>query len=177
MITVLTQFADSTTGIGALGFDGKAFLIQLVTFVLALLVLKKYAFKPIAKILRERRDTIEAGVKLGDEMRKERAALSAETDKIMHKARQDADGVLAEANDAARQTIRDAEAKAQSKADNIIADAKARTEQDMARARQALEQEIVGLVSDATEVIIDEKVDAKKDATLIDKALKGAGRA
>jgi hypothetical protein len=29
------------------------------------------------------------------------------------------------------------------------------------------------LVSDATEAIIDEKVDAKKDAALIEKALKG----
>jgi hypothetical protein len=29
------------------------------------------------------------------------------------------------------------------------------------------------LISEATEAIIDEKVDAKKDAQLIDKALKG----
>lgn len=174
---MFTQFAESATGIGALGFDGKAFLIQLITFVLALLVLKKYAFKPIAKILRERRETIEAGVKLGDEMRKARVALDAETEEVLRKARVDADGILAEAQDNARLTVREAEAKAQVKADAIIADAKARTEQDIARARQSLEQEIVTLISDATEAIIDEKVDAKKDSALIDKALQGAQKA
>ena len=44
---------------------------------------------------------------------------------------------------------------------------------DTARARKQLEGEIVGLISDATEAIIGEKVDASKDKQLIDKALKG----
>ena len=38
-----------------LGVDGKAFVIQLITFVLAYLVLRRYAFGPILKVLRERR--------------------------------------------------------------------------------------------------------------------------
>ena len=69
MIQPLTTFADSSSGIGALGIDGKAFIIQLVTFILAYLVLQRYAFKPILKVMRDRRDTIEAGVRLGEEMR------------------------------------------------------------------------------------------------------------
>lgn len=178
MINGLNHFAaeSSATGIGALGFDGKAFLIQLITFVLALFILKKYAFGPISKIMLERRQTIEAGVKLGEDMRKERQKLSAEVDEQLHKARKDADGIIANANDAARQTVREAEAKAHDKADAIIAEAKTRTEQDVVRARQQLESEIVSLISDATETIIDEKVDSKKDAALISKALKEHAR-
>ena len=69
--------------------------------------------------------------------------------------------------------MREAETKAHEKADAIIKEAKQHTLQDVARARKQLEQELIGLISDATEAIIDEKIDAKKDAALIDKALKG----
>jgi len=72
-----------------------------------------------------------------------------------------------------RGQVREAEDKAQLKAEIILKDARAQAEQNTARMRKALEGELVGLISDATEVIIDEKVDAKKDAALIDKALKG----
>ncbi len=173
MIQALAIFGDSSSGLGALGFDGQAFLIQLITFVLAFLVLRRYAFKPIIKILRERRETIESGVKLGEQMQKEKAELAAKVDEALHKARQDADGIIAGAQDTGRQAIREAEEKARAKAEGVIAEAQSRIGQETARARKQLEQEVVGLISDATEAIIDEKVDAKKDAALIERALKG----
>lgn len=170
---MLTNFAaESSSGIGALGVDGKAFLIQLITFVLAFWVLQRYAFKPIIKVLSERRETIESGVKLGEEMQKERAKLDAEVERQLHKAREEADGIIAGAQDAAKQTVREAEDKARDKAAGILQQAEARIAQDTARARRQLEKELVGLISDVTEAIIDEKVDAKKDAQLIERALK-----
>lgn len=173
MIAVPTQFAESSSGIGALGLDGKAFLIQLITFLLAFWILKKYAFKPILKVLNERRETIESGVKLGEQMRKDQAAFEAKVEEMLHKARQEADAIIAGAQDSGRQAIREAEEKAREKAAGVLAEAEARIAQDTARARKALEKELVGLISDATEAIIDEKVDAKKDAALIERALKG----
>ena len=172
LIASLTQFGDSSSGLGSLGIDGEAFVIQLVTFVIAFWVLQRYAFKPILKVLNRRRETIESGVKLGEQMQKERVALEASVAEALHKARRDADTILAAANEAARESIRDAETKARAKADSIINEAKERTAQDVKRARKELEQELVGLISEATEVIIDEKVDAKKDAELINRALK-----
>jgi len=173
MLNSLTTFGTSSSGIGALGFDGKAFLIQLITFVIALLVLRKYAFKPIVKILRERRDLIESGVRIGEEMKKSEVELEAKVEQTLHEARQTADEIIAGAQETGRQTVREAEDKARDKAAEILTDAESRIVSDTARARQALEKELVNLISDATEVIIDEKVDAKKDAQLIEKALKG----
>ncbi len=174
MIQFVTQFAaeESASGIGALGINPTALGIQLVTFVLAFLVLKKFAFEPIGKVLRERRELIETGVALGEEMKKERTELDKRVTKELHDARVKADGIVAEAHDAGRAAVAEAEGKAREKAEGIIADAKARGEQDVVQMRKALEKELVGLVSDATEAIIDEKVDATKDAALIDKALK-----
>ncbi len=175
MTQFVTQFAaeQSASGIGALGVDGKAFLIQLITFLLALWVLKRFAFKPILKVLTERRELIEDGVRLGEEMQKEQAKLEQTIDKELHEARKQADGIIAGAEQTGRQIAAEAEQKAQKKADGIIKQAESRIEQESARARQKLEKEIVSLVAEATEAIIDEKVDAQKDAKLINKALKG----
>lgn len=171
-MTPITNFAAESSGIGALGIDGKAFLIQLITFLLAFLILKRYAFKPIVKVLNERRETIESGVKLGEQMQKEQAEFEAKVEQLLQEARQQADEIMAGAQDNARQTVREAEDKAREKAAGILKEAEARIDQDTARARKQLEKELVGLVSDATEAIIGEKVDAKKDAQLIERALK-----
>lgn len=174
MIHLISNFAaEESSGIGALGVDGKAFLIQLLTFLLALWVLQRFAFKPIMKVMDERRETIEKGVNLGDEMKKERAELEAEVSKQLKKARAQADEIIAGAEETAREAAAASEAKTQAKADAILKEAESRIVQETTRARKKLEGELVGLVAEATEAIIDEKVDARKDAQLIDKALKG----
>ncbi len=171
MITIFAAEA-APSGLGTLGLSGKALLIQLITFALAYFVLRKWAFGPILKVLAERRQTIESGVALGEQMRREKAELEKTVTKELHAARAKADAIVADAEAAARETIRSAEDKAQEKAAIIIDEGKARGTQEVARARKALETELVGLISDATEVIIGEKVDAKKDAQLIDRALQ-----
>jgi len=174
MISPLTNFAAESSGIGALGFDGKAFVIQLITFGLAYLVLRRYAFGPILKVLNERRSTIDSGVKLGEQMQKEKAEFDSKIEDELAKARAQADGIIASAQDSGREAVREAEEKARAKADGIIAAAEARLEQDKARARQELEKEVAELVASATEAVVGEKLDAKKDAQLIERSLKEA---
>lgn len=173
MINVFTQFAAESAESGVLGLNVQEFVIQLITFVLAILVLQKFAVKPILAKLNERRETIENGVNLGEKMKKDEAKFEAKVAAELKKARAEADSIIAQAHDSAREVAADIEAKAQSKASATLAEAEDRIKQDTARARHRLENELVGLISDATEAIIDEKVDARKDAQLIDKALKG----
>lgn len=173
MNVLLTQFGDSSSGIGALGLNLTSFLIQLGTFIIAFLVLRKWAFKPVLKILNERRETIEKGVSLGEKMQKEQAEMEQKVTAALHEARAQADKVIADASDRGRQIIAEAEAKAKEKADTIMLSAEQRIDQDMKLARHRLEKEMAGLVAEATETIIDEKIDARKDAALIEKALKG----
>lgn len=171
--TALIQFGEtSSSGLGALGVDGKAFLIQLITFVLAFFVIKKWAVGPITKIMDERHKTIEAGVNLGDQMKKDQVAMEAKVAETLAGARTEADGIIASAHETSRQTVREAEEKARDKAAGVMKAAEQRIAADTKQARQQLEGELVGLISEATEAIIGEKVDAKKDAELIDRALK-----
>lgn len=164
-------FAASSTGIGALGVDWKSLVIQLITFVLAFLVLRKWAFKPIIKILDQRRQLIEDGVKLGEKMRLDESALEAKIDQTLHQTRAQADQIISDANNTAKQLMRDAEGKAKSKAELILSEAKEKTSLELSRAKRQLESEMVNLVAQATSAVLDEKVDAQKDQGLIERSL------
>jgi F-type H+-transporting ATPase subunit b len=169
---LILNFADSSSGIGALGFSGTDFLIQLITFGLAYLILRRYAFGPIIKVMRERREMIDKGVSLGETLEKEKEDLDAKVEDLLSEARVNADALISAAEETARQTVRDAETSARDKAAIIAKEAEERITQETMRARNKLEKDLVGLISDATEAIIGEKVDAKKDASLISRFIK-----
>lgn len=155
-----------------LGLNPTALVIQLITFILVFLLLKKFAFTPIVKLLDKRHKVIEDGVRHGLETQKEREKVDKEKAEIIRKARHDADEIIAGAQKEGRELVREAEKSAHKKAEAIITDAEARIKEETEQARRKLERDIAGLVSEATEAIVEEKVDAKKDADLIDKAIK-----
>ncbi len=169
---LILNLADSSTGVGALGFSGGAFLVQLITFVLAFLVLKRWAFKPIVRVMKQRREIIERGVHLGEKLEKEKEELDLKVEQLLGEARTKADAIVLEAQEEARQMIHEAEVAARQKVDNIVADAQVKIDLETAQAKAKLEKQIVGLIAEATEAIIEEKIDAKKDANLISQFLK-----
>lgn len=156
-----------------LGIDGKTLLFQFITFLLVFVILRRFAVKPIVAMLDKRHQTIDDGVRMGLAMEKEKAKFDKKLDGVMREARVEADKVISNANKEARELLRDAEKTAQRKADAMFADAEARIAEESKQAKRRLEKDIVEIVSDATEAIVEEKVDSTKDAKLIDKALKG----
>jgi F-type H+-transporting ATPase subunit b len=138
--------------------------------------LNKFAFKPIGKKLEERRKVIEDGVKLGLELEKERDALKKEVASMEREARHEADKIIATGHKEARAIMSETEKATAKKTEAMIADAEARIEEESLQAKLSLEKDIVGLIYEATEALVGEKVDPKKDAELIDKILKGRTR-
>ena len=70
--------------------------------------------------------------------------------------------------------VADAESKAKTRAEQIVADAREQLALDVTKARESLKAETVKLVAAATEHLLHEKIDDKKDATLIKQALATA---
>jgi F-type H+-transporting ATPase subunit b len=172
----LLFFAAESSGgspLDALGVHLGAFIIQLITFLLVFMILMKFAFRPIVRMLEKRRQTIEDGVKLGLEMEKEREGLRTESANVIRDARHEADRIISNAQKDAREVVREAEKAGQRKVDAMVEDAEARINEETEQARRLLEKDMVGLVAEATEAVVEEKVDAGKDAELIDKAMKG----
>ncbi len=73
LIFAAEEAAASDSPLAALGVDARSLIFQLLTFVLVFLVLQRFAFKPISRLLAERRKTIDEGVRAGQELAKERA--------------------------------------------------------------------------------------------------------
>ncbi len=166
------EHAEKATGIGTLGINPSAFMIQLISFVIVFLLLKKFAFKPITQLLVERRQVIDDGVRMGLKMEKEKEKLDEKVAAAFKDARHEADQIIAAAHKDAREVIREAEKAATAKGNAMLADAEVRLKEEGAQARKHLEKELVGLVSEATEAIVGEKIDPRRDAELVKKAMK-----
>lgn len=173
LVNFASETAEPASGVAALGFDLKAFIIQLITFLLVFYILKRYAFGPIVNMLDKRREVIEQGVQLTTEMVAQRDKLEAEVEKTMKNARKEADEVLTRTQVQAIDIIKEAEEEAKKKASAILADARTRIEDETLKARRKLEKDMLELVVEATEIVVSEKIDPKKDAALLSTALKG----
>ncbi|MGB3023781.1 MAG: F0F1 ATP synthase subunit B [Candidatus Saccharimonadales bacterium] len=180
MTDILTQFAaetaahgeQATGGIAALGINLQGFLFQLITFVLVLLLLRKYAYGPLVRTLESRRqaviDSIDNARKTAHELEK----ANDKTAEIIASAKQEAADIVALAHKEASKLAEETEAKAAKKAEHVIASAEARLSQDIEKSRQALRREMLGLVADATEKVLRTKIDGAADKQLIERALK-----
>ena len=171
LLVFFASEAAEKEGIAVLGIDPKSVLLQAGTFLLLFFILEKFALRGIVDSLEKRRKTIDKGVSLGLEMQNVKEGFDKELKDMQHTARNEADKILALAHQEAGEIIKGAEAAASEKADGVMRDASARIEREMQSARKELRSEMLTLVSEATEVIIGEKLDAKKDASLIERAL------
>src|SRR5579871_735651 len=120
------QFADSSasSGIGAFNLNLKAFIFQLITFVLVLLVFKRWVLPPIVKTLEERRKTVEdslANAQKTEDILKQTEARVAET---LQSARTQADAAIADAQAEAKRIIAAAEDRGEEAAERIREEAR-----------------------------------------------------
>ncbi len=170
---LLTVFGatEEAQGIAALGIDPLAILAQAFTFLVLFFVIKKFALDGIVATLEKRRKTIDDGVRLGREMEAEKERLDEKIAAALAKAREQADKIIAEGHTEAGEIMSKAETNATRKVDAMLADAHARIDEDIDNARKGLEQDMRLLVAEATELILEEKLDAKKDASLLTRAL------
>jgi F-type H+-transporting ATPase subunit b len=165
---------EEAEGIAALGLDPIAIGAQLVTFLLLFWVIKKFALQGIVNNLQKRHDDINRGLHLTAELDKQKAELDERVEELLRAARKDANKVIVEAQTESSKIIQAAEQTAGKKAEEIIASAEAKIERDIAEARKGLRTEMAGLVTEATETILGQKLDATSDRKLVEDYLKGA---
>jgi F-type H+-transporting ATPase subunit b len=164
------QPPESAGGLAALGLNWQSFLFQLITFVIVLVLLRKFVYKRLIKTLEDRRAAVEESL----EQAAETAKKLQDAEKTVADARTQADEVVSASRKEATQMLADAEQKAARRAEHIVEEAKAQMDIELEKARRALKQDTAQLVAQATERILGEKLDPAKDERLIATALKGA---
>jgi F-type H+-transporting ATPase subunit b len=177
MQSYVTQFAASGSNgdiLGALGIDVRVLVLQTVAFLILLFVLGKWVYPIFIKAIDDRQAAIEAGMKASQEAQKQAEVAEAKVAKELEEARKQADDILAATHKEANVMLTEAEEKAAKRATHIVDEAKADMQNQLESARRELKSETRKLVAEATEQIIGEKLDATKDAQLVDKAITKA---
>ena len=172
MITYFAEAASSPGILDALGIDLKLLIEQTVAFLILVALLSKFVFPALIRAIDKRQAALETTAKEAAEARKALEKAEAKADDILATARKEADALLARGNEAAAGAVQAAETKAKERAEQIVADARVTLDADVRKAQAMLKKEAVALVAAATERVIGEKVDATKDAKLIEQALQ-----
>lgn len=173
MYSLIVASTESNPGLlEALGINGKLLLEQSIAFLILVAILAKFVYPALVKAIDSRRDQIEAGMKEAKEAAEALEKAEAKVADLLAEARKEADGIIARSQKEAAAQVAEAEEKAKTRADQIVKDARAQLETDVAKARQALKKDTIELVALATEKVVKEKIDPKKDASLITEALQ-----
>jgi len=174
--SVLTLLAategEEAQGIAALGIDPLAILAQGLTFLVLFFLIKKFALGKIVNTLEERRKNIEGSLDKAEELQKQNEEAEKRVAALMQEARKEAESVISKSHEEAGSIVQQAEDAASEKAEKIMKDGEARIEAQIGKAREELKKETLDLVAQATSIVLDEKVDSKKNEALVKKALK-----
>jgi F-type H+-transporting ATPase subunit b len=132
------------------GFNMPLFISQVISFVIVAVLLRKFAYQPILKVLLERRERIESGLKNAEKIKAELARTEAQRQEILAKANTDANRLIEEARAAAAKVQEQETQRAISMAEGIIAKAREAAEADRARMLTELRREVGQLVVKTT---------------------------
>lgn len=155
-----------------LGVEWKLLLAQVVNFFLLLVVLRKYAYRPILRALEKRERAIAKSVDDAKAVEQNLAKSARERERMLEHAQKDANVILAEARSSAEGISATMKEEAQQRVAAILAkaevDARLMKNKVVDEARAELGRLVVG----ATEKVIRQKLTAKADEDLVRNALK-----
>ena len=144
-----------------------------VVFSLLLVVLKKYAWKPILSAVDERNKSIEDALKAADKAKKEMLALNTDNERILTEAKKERDALLKEGREIKDNIIAEAKDKAKIEADKILITAKEQINNEKMKAITELKNQVAEMSIDIAEKILKSELsDKNKQKELIAEALK-----
>ncbi|CAI8157784.1 MAG: ATP synthase subunit b [Crocinitomicaceae bacterium] len=144
-----------------------------IIFVLLLVILKKFAWKPILKAVDDRNNSIKEALSSAEKAKAEMEQLSANNEKILQEARIERDSIIKEARAIKENTISEAKNKASIEAEKIILSAKEQISNEKMKAMTELKNEIADIsIQMAEKIIKSELKDVKSQKKLIEETLK-----
>ena len=152
--------------------DPGLFIWTIVTFLVLLALLAKFAWRPLLQALETRQQAIRKSLDDAQQAKQELERLNAESAQILNRARLDADGIITQSRadgDRLREEIR---AKARAEADHIVKNAERQIQLETSRALEHIRREAVELSVMIASKIIQRNLTQEDNQHLIDEALK-----
>ena len=180
---VMFLLAEASTGGGVqqiaetFGVDWPHLLSQIVSFAIVCLLLQRFAYKPIVKLLEERRSQIAEGIAEREKIKNELAQAQARRQEIMVNADAEASALVEEAHTAAAAVRQLETQKAMAEAEQIVVKSRELAVQEHARMLRALKGELGALVVQATSVATGKVLTADDQKRLAQETLNQVRKA
>ncbi len=154
-------------------FSYGLFFWQSLLFIVLLLLLRKFAWKPILNAIDEREEGIKNALEEAENARKEMQNLTADNERILKQARIERDTLLKEAREMKESIISEAKGAAQIQATKVIEQAQATIQAEKQAAISDLKNQVAELsLGIAEKVVREELSDKNKQIKLVEDMLK-----
>ncbi len=158
------------------GVEPILLLAQMVNFAILLFILKRFLYKPILKVLEERKNKIATSMKQSEQIQKKFEELDAKQQEILDNARNESAQII----DAAKSEAKTLANQIQIEASNQAQQALKRAQETLALEKQKMisdaKKEIVGVVTSATQKVIGKMMTKKDKDRLVTEAVNETER-
>ena len=151
----------------SLGVNIGAVIWHLINFVLLIVLLTKFLYKPILKMLDDRSTRIRESLAQAEAVRAETARLEAESRSILDEARRQGQESLAQANRNAERIVAEARQAAQQEAERLVERARGEMTRERDQAFQELREQIAELAVSAAGRVINRSLDDQAHRELV----------
>jgi F-type H+-transporting ATPase subunit b len=141
--------------------------IQIIVFAILVWFTMKFVWPPIARALDERAQKVADGLAAADKAKTELAAANQRVEQELASTRSENAQRLADAERRAQALIEEAKARANEEGNKILTAARAEAEQQAARARDALRDQVAQLAVKGAEQILRREINPAAHAELL----------
>ena len=171
-----TEVQEEATGIGAVagtfGLRGDIFIAQLVNFLIVLVVLWKFAYKPIMRMLEEREAKIAKSVADADAIAVRVADLEREREAVITAARKEAQEVMMTAALQSEERKNEMVEAAKREVERVIQKSKEQMTVEREAMLRDVRKDIVDIAMKAAARIIHTDMDEKKSQSLAEEVVR-----
>jgi F-type H+-transporting ATPase subunit b len=144
-----------------------------VAFIILFFILKKFAWKPILKSLKDREQGIADSLSTAEKVKAEMTQLKNENEALLAKAREERAALIKDAKDTADKMVADAKDKAKTEYDRIVDDAQTAIEQQKNAALTDEKNQVGNLVIAVAEKVLRKQLSNKEEQENYIKQLAG----
>lgn len=156
-----------------LGLNLGYIFVHIFNFLIIFVVLRAWVYKPILGLLEKRRRTVAEGIENARIAAEARANAEKEAARILAEAQAEANRIVREATERAQAAVRDVRAAAEAEATRILENAKVDAELERNRILGDLRGQVAALAIAATQKLLGEALDEKRQRALVDEFFSG----
>ena len=175
-LTTSTQVPVEHAEPKLLSFDPGVGIWALVVFAILLLLLKKFAWKPILDSLDAREKAVQGSLDQASRIQAENAKLAEEQKRILAEAKAQAGQIVQIARESAEGLKKSVEAAAQEEKQRIVASASQEIEASKQAALAELKKTTADLSIGIAEKLIRQNLDDAKNRALVDQLIQEVSR-